>query len=162
MYKYFIIVDNKISSWESKGLSNEKISFFPRLINNQPPSLAYDNASMKLTFNGEFLKHDKVTYNHGPIVNIYIVYKSTPFTTSTKSAALEICLSGAANLTKNDYISKYKYSGYSIGFDSKGTFSHPSGRFGEKGIILGVDMSSSVDANNKTRNILVFSKDFIQ
>ena len=28
MYKYFKIVDNKISSWESKGLSNEKISFF--------------------------------------------------------------------------------------------------------------------------------------
>ena len=47
MYKYFKIVDNKISSWESKGLSHEKISFFPRLINNQPPSLAYDNARMK-------------------------------------------------------------------------------------------------------------------
>ena len=56
MYKYFAIVDNKTSSWESKGLSNEKISFFPRLINNQPPNLAYDNARMKLTFNGDFVK----------------------------------------------------------------------------------------------------------
>ena len=56
MHKYFAIVDNKTSSWESKGLSNEKISFFPRLINNQPPNLAYDNARMKLTFNGDFVK----------------------------------------------------------------------------------------------------------
>ena len=55
MYKYFAIVDNKTSSWESKGLSNERISFFPRLINNQPPNLAY-NARMKLTFNGDFVK----------------------------------------------------------------------------------------------------------
>ena len=34
MYKNFKIVDNKITSLESKGLSNEKISFSPRLINN--------------------------------------------------------------------------------------------------------------------------------
>ena len=56
IYKYFKIADNKISSWESKGLSNEKINLFPRLINNQSPSLAYDNARMKLTFNGDFFK----------------------------------------------------------------------------------------------------------
>ena len=67
---------------------------------------------MKLTFNGDFLKQNKVTYNHASIVNIYIVYKLIPFTTSTKSATLENCLFGAAKLTKNDDISKCKYSGY--------------------------------------------------
>ena len=41
-------------------------------------------------------------------------------------------------------------------------FSHPSGGFGKNVIIFGADMSSSVHVNNKTRNILVLGKDFIQ
>ena len=73
MYKYFEINSGKITSWESKGLSNEKISFYARLINTQPPIPAYDNARTKAKFSGDFLKQDKVTYNHGPIVNIYVV-----------------------------------------------------------------------------------------
>ena len=116
---------------------------------------------MKLTFNGDFLKQYKVTYNRGPIVNIYIVYKLIPFTTSTKSATLENCLFGAAKLTKNDDVSKCKYSRCGVGFDSKGTFLHPSEGFGKNVIIFGADMSSSVHANNKTRSILVLGKDLI-
>ena len=84
----------------------KKLAFFSKLINNQLPSLSYDNARMKLTFNGDFLKRDKITYNHGPIVNIYIIYRLSPFTTSTKNAILENCLLGAAKLTKNDDISR--------------------------------------------------------
>ena len=34
----------------------------------------------------------------------------------------ENCLFGAVKLTKNADIDKYKYSGYGIGFDSRGTF----------------------------------------
>ena len=33
-----------------------------------------DNAGIRVKFNRNLLKQDKVTYNHGPIVNIYIVY----------------------------------------------------------------------------------------
>ena len=69
---------------------------------------------------------------------------------------------GAVKLTKNKDIDKYKYSGYGIGFDSGGTFSFPSGIFGENVIILGADMSSSVDANNKINNILVLGKGIVQ
>ena len=36
------------------------------------------------------------------------------------------------------------------------------GRFGRNCIILEADMSSSVHANNKTKNILVLGKDFVQ
>ena len=72
------------------------------------------------------------------------------------------CLFGAVKLTKNADIDKYKYSGYGIGFDLRGTFSHPSGGFGKNFIIFGADMSSSVYTNNKTRNILVLGKDIIQ
>ena len=68
---------------------------------------------------------------------------------------------GAVSLTKNADIDKYKYSGYSIGFDSKREFSFGNG-FGRNCIILGADMSSSSHANNKKNNILVLGKDFVQ
>ena len=69
---------------------------------------------------------------------------------------------GAVNLTRHVDIDQYKYSGYGIGFDRKGEFSFVSNGFGKNVIILGADMSSSVHANNRTKNILVLGKDFIQ
>ena len=54
-------------------------------------------------------------------------------------------------MTKNSDIDKYKYSGYGIGFDARGTFSHPSGNFGQNVIIFGADMTSSTHANNRTK-----------
>ena len=69
---------------------------------------------------------------------------------------------GAVKLTKNDDTDKYKYSGYGIGFDSRGTFSHPSARVGENVIIFGVYMSNSVHTNNKKGNILVLGERFTQ
>ena len=69
---------------------------------------------------------------------------------------------GAVTLTKNSDIDKYQYSGYGIRFDSKGTFSHPTGSFGQNAIIFGADMNSSTHATNRANNILVLGKDFIQ
>ena len=69
---------------------------------------------------------------------------------------------GAVNLSKLADIDPYKYSGYGIGFDRKGEFSFGSNGFGRNVIIFGADMSSSVHTNNKTKNILVFDKDFVQ
>ena len=69
---------------------------------------------------------------------------------------------GAIELTKNSDIDKYEYVGYGIGFDSKGTFSRPSGGTGVNVIVFGADMSSSAHANNKTKNILILGKGFTQ
>ena len=71
----------------------------------------YDNARIKVKLNGNFLKQDKVTYNHGPIGNIYIVYRLIPDTKDC-SDTLENCVFGAVKLTKNVDIDKCKYSGY--------------------------------------------------
>ena len=59
-------------------------------------------------------------------------------------------------------MSKYNYSGYGIGFHSKGTFLHPTGSLGNNAIVFGADMSSSTHSNNRANNILVLGKDFIQ
>ena len=73
-------------------------------------------------------------------------------------STLENCLFGAVKLTKNSDIDKYKYSGYGIGFDAKGTFSFPGGGIGQNIIHFGADMSSSVHANDKTKNILILDE----
>ena len=69
---------------------------------------------------------------------------------------------GAASLTKHSNICQYKYSGYGIGFDRKREFSFDSNGFGKNVIIFGVDMSSFVHANVRTKNISVLGTDFIQ
>ena len=136
----------------SNNASNYKIT----------PELNYYGSKIRVEFNENFLKQDKVTYNYGKIVNIYIVYEiSKNYSTSTYPT-LENCLFGAVSLTKNADTDKYKYSGYGIRFDRRGEFSFGDG-FGRNCIIFGTDLSnSSSHANNKKNNILVLGKDFVQ
>ena len=67
-------------------------------------------------------------------------------------------LFGAIELVKNADIDKYKYSGYSIGFDVKGTFGFPAIGFGRNVTIFGADMDSSVHIDNKKKDLLIFGK----
>ena len=65
---------------------------------------------------------------------------------------------GAVSLTKNADIDKYKYSGYGIGFDRHGFFSHPSGGTGRNVIIFQADMNSSAKIDNMKKDILILGK----
>ena len=56
------------------------------------------------------------------------------------------------------HIEKYRYSGFSIGFDKGSSFSFPGGGFGQKVLIFGVDMSSSAHIDNKKKDILLLGK----
>ena len=60
MYKYFKTFSEGsftyISSWESKGLSNEKISSTATSNYNQAPEPVYHNCRIKLSFNADLLK----------------------------------------------------------------------------------------------------------
>ena len=63
-------------------------------------------------------------------------------------------LFGTVKLTRNPVKDKYKYSGYGIGLDNHGNFLLFSGReFGKNVKILGADMSSSVNVDNKKKYI---------
>ena len=66
-------------------------------------------------------------------------------------------LFSAVTLTKSADINNYHYSGYGIGIDRKGRFSFPDSGFGQNVIIFGAYMSSSVHADNKGKDILIFS-----
>ena len=68
------------------------------------------------------------------------------------------CLFGEVTRTKNSDVDKYKYSGYGIGFDRKGPYLLPNGRFSRNALIFGVDMSSPVHVDNKGKDILILGK----
>ena len=93
----------------------------------------------------EVVWNDKITYTHGKVVNIYIVYEiNKKDNTIISDPTLENCLFGAVTLTKNVNIDRYGYSGYGIGFDRKGSFSFLVCGYDENVLIFGVDMSFSV------------------
>ena len=135
-------------------MSNESITPPSAANNFLTPSLNYLGTKIRVKFSGSCLKQDKVTYTHGKIVNIYIVYEiNKKDNTIISDPTLENCLFGAVTLTKHVNIDKYGYSGCGIGFDRKGSFSFPSGGYGQNVIIFGVDMSSSMHIDNKKKDI---------
>ena len=145
----------------SKGLFNESIK--PNSVSNDIINtvlLSYLDTKMRVKFNGNYLKQDKITYTHGKVVNIYIVYEIFSYSSGDNYPTLENCLFGAVNLTKNADIDKYRYSGYRGGFDRKGSFSLPGGnRYGKNTIIFGADMNSSIHVDNKEKDILILGTD---
>ena len=141
MYKYFEKTGNRVSSWKSKGLSDEKISTSNNISIN--PSLVYDNAKIRVKFALRPLIQNKVTYRHGPIVNIYIVYRLISATINTDTVS-ENSLFGAVKVinTSDPDPDKWQYSDYGICFDSTGSFTHPDGNYGKNVIIFGANLSN--------------------
>ena len=163
MYRYFKRIagvgnGNYIYYWQSKGLSDEKINSIKTPNHSITPNLDYYGTKTRVEFNGSCLKQDKVTFNHGKVVNIYIVYEISKSINISDYPTLENWLFGAVSLTKNADIDKYKYSGYGIGFDRHGSFSFPGTGLGRNVIIFGVDMSSSTKIDNREKDILILGK----
>ena len=110
-------------------------------------------SKVRLKFNKDCLKQsNKLTYDYGHRVNVYIVYELGASGSSSSDPTSKNCLFGAVTLTKNVDIEKYEYSGYGIGFDRRGRFSFPGGGFGQNVLIFGVDMSFSAHIDNKKRH----------
>ena len=151
--KYFKRISNSdyIYSWKSKGLSDGTIDSVTTSNNKITPELNFYGSKTRVEFSGSCSKQDKVTYSHGTIVNIYIVYEISKYYSISVYQTLENCLFGAVSLTKNADIDKYKYSGYGIGFDRHGEFSFGNREFGRNCIIFGADLSSSSHANNNKK-----------
>ena len=67
-------------------------------------------------------------------------------------------LFGSVKLTKNIDPDKYKYSDYSIGFDSCSEYLLSDGSYGKSVIIFGANMISSAHVCNKGEDILVLGQ----
>ena len=89
-----------ISLWNSKGLSDESIKPPTTSDNSLVPALGYIGTKTRVNFYGSCLKQDKITFTHGTIVNIYIVYEIC-ISDSNNCLTLENCFFGADKSTKN-------------------------------------------------------------
>ena len=66
---------NYIYFFKFNGLLDEIINSVSASNYNITPELNQYGTKTKVKFSGSCLKQDRATYNHGPIVNIYIVYE---------------------------------------------------------------------------------------
>ena len=138
MYRYFKMITNtdSISSWKSKGLSAESIKPPTTSDNSLNTALNYYGTKTRVKLTESCLKQSKISYNHGKVVNIYIVYELRASSSHINDPTLKICLFDAVTLTKNADIDKYGYSGYGIGFGRRRSFSFPGGGYGQNVLIL--------------------------
>ena len=123
--RYFKTISGvaNIYFWQSKGLLDERINSVKTTNYSITPSLDYYGTRTRVEFNGSYLKQDKVTFNHGKVVNIYIVYEIRKRLNIRYYPTLENCLFRAVSLTKNADIDQYKNSVYEMGFDRHKSFS---------------------------------------
>ena len=76
--RYFKIIANTkyISSWKSKGLSDETIKPYATSDNSLTPLINHYGTKVRLKFNKGYLKQsNNLTYAYGSRVNIYNVYE---------------------------------------------------------------------------------------
>ena len=104
MYRYFKRIAGSrdyIYFWKSKGLSDEKLDSVTASNHKITPELSFYGTKTRVEFSESCLKQDRVTYNYGKIVNIYIVYEISKNYNISSYPTLENCLFGAVSLTKN-------------------------------------------------------------
>ena len=147
-----------ISPWKSKRLSAGSIKPPTTSDNSLTPALSYYGTRTRVKFTGSCLKQSKISYTHGKVVNIYIVYELGASSSHNNDPAQKGCLLCAVTLTKNADIDKYGYSSYGIGFDRTSIFSFPGGGLGQNVLIFEVDMSFSTHIDNKKKDILIHGK----
>ena len=104
-YRYFkwvsgVDTGNYIYFWKSKGLSDENTTAPTTSNYSLNPQLSYLGTKTRLEFKGSSLNQDKVTYDHGKVVNIYIAYEISKKFSISIYPTLENCLVRAVSLTK--------------------------------------------------------------
>ena len=75
--QYFKVITNTDynSSWKSKGLSSESNTPPTTSDNSLTLALNYYGTKTRVKFSGSSLKQPKISYTHGKVVNICIVYE---------------------------------------------------------------------------------------
>ena len=118
---------------------------------------------MSVSFSGNYFKQSKVVHpNKKSVVNIYIVYKLDEiYFRRNTDYTIQNTLFGAIKISEDgNNSSNSKNSGYGICFHAKSDFTIGNITHGKNVIILGVDNSSSIHANNKKKQYPCFRERF--
>ena len=154
----FDLTNKKVSKWKSTGIFNYVSDTNMIAVKNAsgelPDIKAHDDLYVYLS--GNHFEQDKQKDANNVIINIYCVYKLDPISSSRDDTfTVQNALFRSMQITKNADTSKYKYKGYGICFDDRGSFSKGNISNSKNVLIFGVDKSSLVHANNKVNNIYV-------
>ena len=109
--RYFKVISNTdyVSSWKSKGLSAQTIKSPAMSDKSLTLALNYYGTKTRVKFTGSSLQQPKVSYTHGKIVNIHIVYELGASSSHKDDPTLKKSLFGAVTLNKNaDIVSTSK------------------------------------------------------
>ena len=118
-FKYDKTDTQKHLSWESAGISNEKLT---SLKDTNSPSLLFEKTKAYLKISSfKFLPQRKI-YTRESIVNIYIVYLMPDITDAKGSDLLKYGLFGATGYDTNN-----KLVGYGFGFGTQ-RYTHDDGK----------------------------------
>ena len=124
-FKLITLGNTKYNTWKSKGIFDQSLYF----ANGDITTKLTRPSEVVLGANDYFFQDSANVITNKNIVNVYITYKLTPKTINTDNT-LTNCLFGSieasrpGNTTDPD---NFIYSGWEIGFDHTGTFTHPEG-----------------------------------
>ena len=162
-------ITTKISTWKSTGIFSGNMIAAGNTKGNLP-DLKNDGRMNVYLSGNHFQQNVAGIPNSNNVINIYIVYKLIPISsTRNTDYTIQNALFGALKINKISDSSKNNYKGYGLCFDEGGEFGHTvkQGNFNgvtnaKNVIIFGVDMISSVHATNRANNIYVTGTEFIQ
>ena len=138
-------------------MSNEKFtSTYIANVSICPKLIWMNNSRIRLKFKGSCLKQDKAVYTPKIVVNLFIVYELDIWSRDINiNFTFKNCLFGPVKLPKNVNPEKCKYSGYRIVFDSHSSYLLHDNTTRRNVTFFGTDMNSSVDIDNKGKEILI-------
>ena len=133
-------------------------------------SVLIKSGLMRVSVHGNYFTQNKPLKISGSAMNICIVYKLNPISsTRNTDYTIQNALFGAMKITKNADSSKNNYTGYGLCFDEGDEFGHTvkQGNFNRTTnarnvIIFVVDTSSSIHATNRANNIYFMGKGLTQ
>ena len=150
----------RINSWKSIGMSEKIIENITKSYSNFALTFVDHHLLPDMNFNGHCLIKNISIPNK--VIYLYITYTlGSQLRNLNTNFILSNFLFGSVKLTTNPNLDKYnytKYTGCSIGFDSRSEFLFTDGSYGKNVIIFGADMSSSVHVDNKGKDILILGE----
>ena len=109
-------------SWKSNRVSEKNIENITKSDSNFPPTFVDHNLLRDGNFNGYCLIKSNISIPK-KVINLYVSYALRPQLKNLNTYfTLGNCLFGSVKLPKNVDRDKYKYTCYSIGFDSRSEF----------------------------------------
>ena len=132
-------------------MSDKKINSIETSNYSTTPNLSDSGTKTKVDFKGSCLKQDTVTFNHGTIIDIYLVYEISKTFTISRYPTLENCFLELLVWLKMLILISTNILDMELDLIDMDFFSHSSVETGKSMIIFGVDTSSYTRIDNRRK-----------